>query len=118
MERETLHIMDDKRRIALVETKTTEDGDALHAPTPKQRYQLANHLGSACLEVDEAGGLITYEEYSPYGDTTYQAGTSAAEVSLKRYRYTGKERDEEIGLYLPWGAVLCAVVGEVDGCDP
>ena len=47
MERETLHVMDDKQRIALVETKTIEDGDAIHAPTPEQRYQLANHLGSA-----------------------------------------------------------------------
>ena len=99
MERETLHIMDDMQRIALVETKTIEDGEAIQAPTPEQRYQLANHLGSASVEVDDAGGLITYEEYSPYGNTTYQAGTSAAEVSLKRYRYTGKERDEETGLY-------------------
>ena len=56
-----------------------------------------------------AGGLISYEEYSPYGNTTYQAGRSAAEVSLKRYRYTGKERDEENGFtyhgaryYAPW----------------
>ena len=27
MERETLHVMDDKQRIALVETQTIEDGD-------------------------------------------------------------------------------------------
>jgi RHS repeat-associated protein len=109
MERETLHIMNDKQRIALVETTTIEDGDATHAPTPEQRYQLANHLGSASVEVDEAGGLITYEEYSPYGNTTYQAGISAAEVRRKRYRYTGMERDGEGGLnyhraryYAPW----------------
>ncbi len=38
-----------------------------------------------------------------------QAGRTAAEVSLKRYRYTGKERDEENGFtyhgaryYAPW----------------
>jgi RHS repeat-associated protein len=118
MERETLHITDNKRRLALVETKTIEDGDAIHTPTPKQRYQLANHLGSVSLEVDEAGGLITYEEYSPYGNSTYQAGTSASEVSLKRYRYTGKERDEESGFlyygaryYTPW-------LGRWTSCDP
>jgi len=63
-ERETLHIMDDKQRIALVETRTIEDGDPVHAPTSEQRYQLANPLGSASVEVDEAGGLITYEEYT------------------------------------------------------
>jgi RHS repeat-associated protein len=118
IERETLHIMDDKRRIALVETKTVEDGDAIHAPTPEQRYQLANHLGSASVEVDEAGGLITYEEYSPYGDTAYQAGTGAAEVRRKRYRYTSKERDQENGFtyhgaryYAPW-------LGRWTSCDP
>jgi RHS repeat-associated protein len=43
--------------------------------------------------------VISYEEYYPYGTTSYQAGRSVAEVSLKRYRYTGKERDEETGLY-------------------
>ena len=49
--------------------------------------------------------IISYEEYYPYGSTSYQAGRSAAEVSLKRYRYTGMERDEETGLYHPRGAV-------------
>jgi RHS repeat-associated protein len=109
MERETLHIMDDKQRIALVETKTIEDGHGIHGPTPEQRYQLSNHLGSASVEVDEAGGLITYEEYSPYGDTTFQAGISGAEVRRKRFRYTAKERDQENGFtyhgaryYAPW----------------
>jgi RHS repeat-associated protein len=118
MERETLHIIDDKRRIALLETKTIEDGNAIHTPTPEQRYQLANHLGSASVEIDEAGGLITYEEYSPYGGTTYQAGNSAAEVTRKRYRFTGKERDEENGFfyhhsryYAPWLAMWTS-------CDP
>jgi len=118
MERETLHIMDDKRRIALVETKTIEDGAAIAAPAPQQRYQLANHLDSTSIEVDDAGGLITYEEYSPYGETTYQAGTSAAEVRRKRYRYTSKERDQENGFtyhgaryYAPW-------LGRWTACDP
>ena len=118
MEREALHVSDDKQRIALVETMTIEGGDAIHTPRPVQRYQLANHLGSVSVEVDEAGGLITYEEYSPYGNSTYQAGASAGEVSLKRYRYTGKERDEENGFtyhgaryYAPW-------LGRWTACDP
>jgi len=109
MARETLHVMDGKQRIALVETKTIEDHDPIHAPTPQQRYQLANYLGSTSVEVDEAGGLITYEEYRPHGDTALQAGTSAAEVRIKRYRYTAKERDRENGFtyhvsryYAPW----------------
>ena len=75
-------------------------------------------MGSACVEVDEAGGLITYEEYSPYGDTTYQAGTSGAEVSLKRYRYTGKERDEETGLYYHGARYYAPWLGRWTACDP
>jgi RHS repeat-associated protein len=107
--RETLHLMDDKQRIALIVTQTIGSGVNLPSPVSAQRYQFGNHLGSTCLELDETGGLISYEEYSPYGNTTFQTGRSAAEVSLKRWRYTGKERDEENGFtyhgaryYAPW----------------
>ena len=100
-ERQTLHVMDDKHRIALVETPA--DGQSAI------RFQFDNQIGSACLELDDNGAVITYEEYYPYGSTSYQAGRTAAETSLKRYRYTAKERDEETGLsyhgaryYAPW----------------
>jgi RHS repeat-associated protein len=116
LERETLHVMDDQRRIALIETRTV--GDEVEVPVQLTRYQLANHLGSASLEVDVDGQIITYEECYPYGSASYQAGRSAAEVSLKRYRYTGMERDEETGLnyhgaryYAPW-------LGQWLSCDP
>ena len=98
-ERETLHVMDDQRRIALVETLTVENGNRVAGPAPVQRYQLYNHLGSASLELDESANIISYEEYYPYGDTSYRAGRTASEVSRKRYRYTGKEKDEESSLY-------------------
>ena len=119
-------MMDDKQRIALVETQTVDNGATVSSPAQAQRYQFANHLGSACLELDENGGLISYEEYSPYGNTTYQAGRSGAEVSLKRYRYTGMERDEENGFtyhgaryYAPWLGrwTSCDRVGITDGAN-
>jgi RHS repeat-associated protein len=104
---ETLHVMDDKQRIALVETRT--QGGETGVPEQLIRYQFGNHLGSASLELDSAGQIISYEEYYPYGSASYQAGPSTAEVSLKRYRYTGMERDQESGLayhgaryYAPW----------------
>jgi hypothetical protein len=105
LERETLHD-GRQQRIALIETQTSQK--------PVQRYQLGNHLGSASLELDEAGGLITYEEYSPYGSATFQPGRSAAEVSLKRYRYTGKERDEENGFTYHGARYYAPLVGEMD----
>jgi RHS repeat-associated protein len=108
-ERETLHIMDDQQRVALVETKTKDSDHPPSIPQPVIRYQLGNHLGSASLELDDVGAVISYEEYFPYGSTSYQAVNNAIEVSPKRYRYTGMERDEESGLsyhkaryYAPW----------------
>lgn len=116
--RETLHVMDDRQRIAIVETKTIDDAKASEAPVPAQRYQLGNHLGSACLELDERAGLISYEEYSPYGTSTFQAVRSAAEVSLKRYRYTGKERDGETGLFYFGSRYYPPWLGRWMSCDP
>ena len=98
LERETLHVLDDKQRIALVETKTI---DSQHPkPNPKYliRYQLGNHLGSACLELNEIGWVISYEEYFPYGSTSYEAVDSNIKAAAKRYRYTGMESEEETGL--------------------
>ena len=114
LERRTLHVLDGKQRIAIVETPVTPAG------TPTIRYQIADHLASAGVELDQAGAVIGYESFHPYGTTAFQAGRSAAEVSLKRYRYTGKERDDETGFsyhgaryYLPWLArwVNCDPIG-------
>lgn len=117
LERETLHVMDDKQRIALVETKVINNSNPITEPIPIQRYQLGNHLGSAILELDEAGALISCEEYFPYGGTSYQAH-SAAEVSMKRYRYTGKERDEENGFYYHGARYYAPWLGRWMAADP
>lgn len=104
---ETLHAMDDTHRIAMVETKTIKNG----ATSSEQliRYQYSNHLGSSTLELDDNGVIISYEEYHPFGTTSYQAVNAIIQTAYKRYRYTGMERDDETGLeyhgaryYLPW----------------
>jgi RHS repeat-associated protein len=118
LERETLHIMDDKQRIALIETKTLDTTDNTNLNTSLIRYQYSNHLGSACLELDETGNVISYEEYYLYGNTSYQAGRTAAEVGLKRYRYTGKERDEENSLYYHDARYFIPWLGRWVSCDP
>src|SRR4029077_6235472 len=97
LERETLHITDDQQRIALVETRTLDTSGGDPAPRQLIRYQIGNHLGTVSLELDYEAEVISYEEYAPYGSTTYQAVRSQRETP-KRYRYTGKERDEESGL--------------------
>jgi RHS repeat-associated protein len=98
-ERETLHVHTPAGADCLIETKTVEDETPLGSPTPLLRYQHHNHLGTATLELSQDAEVITYEEYHPYGTSAYRAANSVIEASPKRYRYTGKERDEETGLY-------------------
>ena len=117
LERETLHIMDDKQRIALVETKTITNPDD-ESPTQLIRFQFSNHLGSACLELDDKANVISYEEYYPYGSTSYQAVDKSIKAAAKRYRYTGKERDEETGLYYHGARYYAPWLGRWTSCDP
>jgi RHS repeat-associated protein len=117
LERETLHVMDDKQGIALVETRTLDTAGGDQAPRQLIRYQFGNHLGSAILELDEKAQIISYEEYNPYGISTYQAVRSQTETA-KRYRYTGKERDEESGLYYHGARYYAAWLSRWNNADP
>ncbi|WP_316231123.1 SpvB/TcaC N-terminal domain-containing protein [Bradyrhizobium sp. SZCCHNR1051] len=115
--RKTLHVMDDKRRIALVETRTLDMAGTDTSPAQLTRYQLSNQLDSCCLELDAQAQLISYEEYTPYGSTSYQAVRSQTETP-KRFRYTSKERDEETGLYYNGARYYAPWLGRWTACDP
>ncbi|HXH09025.1 MAG TPA: toxin TcdB middle/C-terminal domain-containing protein [Alphaproteobacteria bacterium] len=117
LERQTLHIMDDKQRIAVIETRTLDTTGDDPAPHQLVRYQLTNHLGSTSLELDESGRVISYEEYTPYGSTSYQAVRNQTETP-KRYRYTGKERDAESGLYYHGARYYAPWLGRWTPSDP
>jgi RHS repeat-associated protein len=115
LERETLHIMDEEERIALIETRTQGDDGSL-----KQliRFQFGNHLGSVNLELDNKANVISYEEYYPYGSTSYQAIDKNIKVAAKRYQYTGKERDEETGLCYHGARYYAGWLGRWVSADP
>ncbi len=118
LERETLHIIDDKQRVALVETKTVDvNVPANTLPSMTTRYQFGNRLGSASLELDDQAQIMSYEEYTPYGSSTYQAVRSQTETA-KRYRYTGKERDEESGFYYHGARYFAPWLGRWMSCEP
>jgi RHS repeat-associated protein len=116
LERETLNVMDDRQRVAMIEIRARSEG-ADDSPRLLVRYQFGDHLGSTMLEVDDQADVISYEEYHPYGSAAYLASRSQTETP-SRYRFTGKERDEETGLsyhgaryYAPW-------LGRWTSCDP
>jgi RHS repeat-associated protein len=92
--RDTVHIVDDKQH--------RNGGDArsgLRAVVPQRliRFQLGNHLSSAVSELDNVAQIISYEDTLRTA-ATYEAVRSKTE-SPKRYRYIGKERDDESGLH-------------------
>jgi RHS repeat-associated protein len=120
-ERWTVHISDDTGPIAQVDTKTLDkhsDDPANQLNTPLIRYQYANHLGSAVLETDKDGNPISYEEYHPFGTTAYRSSRFGFDLSLKRYRFSNKERDNETGLYYSGARYYAPWLGRWTSSDP
>ena len=117
-ERQTLHVLDGARRIALVETRTVDVSVQVETPAPRTRYQLNGHLESCLVELDEHGALISYEEYFPYGATSFHSVDGSLDVSAKRYRYTGKERDDETGLSYHGARYYAGWLGRWTAADP
>lgn len=121
LERSTLHISDNTGRIAQVDTKLLDEDNSDPA-NPLNinfiRYQYTNHLGSATMETDEFGTVISYEEYHPYGTSAYRSAKSDVDLSLKRYRFSGKERDDETGFYYFGARYYAAWLGRWTSSDP
>ncbi len=87
-ERQTVHIIDDRHRFALIDRLTIDNGITLSTASNSIRYQYDNHLGSASLELDQTAAIISYEEYHPFGTTSYRSGRTETEVSQKYSQYT------------------------------
>jgi RHS repeat-associated protein len=87
-ENNTLHIWDVTSRVASVRIGPASNGDE----SPATLYMLEDHIHSTSVVVDDSGGFVRREEFYPFG------GTSFGGFARKRYRFTGKERDEESGL--------------------
>ena len=100
--------MDDKDRVAMIDKETGGETTI--------RYQLNDHLGSSCIELDASFNVISYEEYHPFGTTAYQKHNS--NISQKRYKYVGKERDEESGLYYYGARYYAAWICRFVSVDP
>src|SRR5262249_19978174 len=85
---DTLHVMDGQQRIALLRAGAPLPGDT----TPIVAYEVGDHLASVNVVVESSGAFVDREEYTPYGETSFGS------FAKKRYRFSGKERDEESGL--------------------
>nr|MBA3987159.1 RHS repeat-associated core domain-containing protein [Flavobacteriales bacterium] len=56
-------------------------------------YNLEDQIGSSTVRLNTTGAVIDKEEFYPFGDSSLRTFTK------KRYRYVGKEKDLESGLY-------------------
>jgi RHS repeat-associated protein len=103
-----LQVLDGHTRVAESRAGDAPPGD-LGPPT---RYELADQIGSAVLTLDAAGTWLTREEFFPYGETSYGG------FARKRYRFQGKERDEESGLAQHGARYYAAPLGRWISPDP
>jgi uncharacterized protein RhaS with RHS repeats len=63
------------------------------------------------LELGDKAQTLSYEHYYPYGGTAIIAGKDKTQAQQKRYRYTGKEKDDSSGLcYYDFRVVKCALL--------
>jgi RHS repeat-associated protein len=106
-----VHVTDGERRVALLRAGAAHPDD----PGPATQFHLPDGIDSSHLVLDGDGRLINREEYTPYGETSFGC------FSRKRYRFTGKERDEESSLsyhgaryYVPWLGRWTAVDPDCD----
>ncbi len=125
LERFSTHVMDDKNRVVIIHkwTKDVNKIETSDTSLPKIHYQLGNNLGSCTLELDDQEQIISYEEYYPFGGTSFIAGSSASaslavDVSLKDYRYTGKECDDSTSLYYYGARYYVPWIARWSSCDP
>jgi RHS repeat-associated protein len=114
MENDTLHVMENQSRIALVRAGDAFPDDGV--PEIKVKYDLGDHLGSSNVitggKLSTDSNVINREEYFAYGETSFGI------CARKRYRFTGKERDEESGLYYHGVRYYAPWLRRWVSCDP
>ncbi|MDI1352859.1 MAG: RHS repeat-associated core domain-containing protein, partial [bacterium] len=86
-----IHVMDGRSRIARVREVLLSSWTG--AAPVAVLYNLEDHLGNACFSLTATGGDYSREEYFPFGEMSFR------DFGKERYRFCGKERDGESGLY-------------------
>ena len=79
-------------------------------------FFIKDHLGSVRAVVSETGEVLQTNEFYPYGDLFSTAGTAGSNDN--RYRFTGKELGDEIGLYDFSARFLQTGLGRFTTIDP
>ncbi|KAI0435139.1 65kDa B protein-domain-containing protein [Xylaria sp. FL1042] len=101
--------------IALLEEILT----GLSSPSTSRVLLLERYLLDQGLEVDDDGKLLSLEEYSPYGATTFRVTDKKRVQKTPSYRYSGYLRDtEETGFYFCQTRYYASWLGRWTSPDP
>ena len=90
------HIFVGNSRLVTAMTHTDNQGDN-EEQKAKRYYYHSDHLGSAQFVTDWKGRQYEHIEYTPYGELWIEE--TAPGIDKLPFRFTGKELDEETGLY-------------------
>ena len=90
------HIFVGNSRLVTAMTHTDNNGDNAEQ-REKRYYYHSDHLGSAQFVTDWRGRQYEHIEYTPYGELWIEEVASG--LDKLPFRFTGKEMDEETGLY-------------------
>ena len=107
-----LHVIDNRNRIALQRVGVTHPNDQ----GPAVQYHLGDHLQSSNVVIGggnaQAKTFINQEEYFPYGESSFGS------FGKKRYRFSGRERDEESRLTYNWARYYAPWLSRWTAADP
>jgi RHS repeat-associated protein len=82
-------------------------------------YYHGDHLGSAQVVTNHAGAIYERFEYTPYGEVWIEwANSGVVHNEMLPFRFTGKELDEETGLYYYGARYLDPRVSRWLSADP
>ncbi|MBN2306908.1 RHS repeat-associated core domain-containing protein [Candidatus Peregrinibacteria bacterium] len=79
-------------------------------------YLLEDHLGNIDVVLDEEGNVVERRDYLPYGEERVEASEEGAPDT--DYGFTGKEKDDETGLYYYGARYYDSTTGRFITSDP
>lgn len=74
-----------------------------------------DHLSGGSVDTDSLGAIISLIDYYPFGDTRIEENSGDYEND---YKFTGKEKDEDTGLYYYEARYYDSGIGRFVGVDP
>jgi RHS repeat-associated protein len=102
-----VHLTDGDERLAMI-----RQGPGLTAGIPPVQYTFRDAVGSTSTVVDQNAGWVNREEFDAHGNTVFGG------YAHKRYRFGGRERDEETSFQYHGGRYLAPGLGRWISCDP